>query len=86
MSKIQELVDKLRTGYQTESIINYLGTTGKFNEFSEASTRTFRELGNIELYELGETSKTVQCQEGVKYALEGLLYCPCGVCLMPSLE
>ena len=28
MSKIQELVDKLRTGYQTESIVADLGKRG----------------------------------------------------------
>ena len=48
MSNIQELVDMLRTGYQTESVINDLGKTGKFNTFSEA-TSTSREL-----YELGD--------------------------------
>ena len=61
-SKIQELVDKLPTGCQTESIIKDLRKTGKFNGFSEASRGTMKELGNIELYELGEISKTVQCQ------------------------
>ena len=52
--------DKLRTLYKTESIINDLGKKGKFNIFSEASKRTIREFGNIELYELGEMSKTGQ--------------------------
>ena len=46
---------------------------------------TIRELGNKRLYELGEISKTVQCQAGLKYAPEGLHW-PCGVCLMPSPE
>ena len=56
MSKIQELVVKLRTGYQTES-----------------TKRTFRELGNIELYELGDNSKTVRCPACLKYALRDFL-------------
>ena len=86
MSKIQELDDMLRTGYQIESIVNDLGKTGQFNEFSEASKRTIRELENMELYELGEMYKTVQCQACLKYASEGLLYCLCGVCLIPSPE
>ena len=32
---------------------------GTSNEFSEASRRTVKELGNIELYDLGEISQTV---------------------------
>ena len=42
-------------------------TKGTYNEFSEASRRTIKELGNIELYELGEISKTVQCTTCLKY-------------------
>ena len=55
------LVDKLQDGYRTKSIINDLGKKGITNTFSEASRRTIKELGNIELHELGEISKTVQC-------------------------
>ena len=53
-SKSQELVEKLRTGYQTESIMADVEKKGKFNRFSEASKSTVRESGNIELYDLGE--------------------------------
>ena len=60
MIKIQELVGKLRTDFHTKSIVADLEEKWKFNCFSEASKRTIRELRNIELYELGEVSKTVQ--------------------------
>ena len=86
MSEIQELVGKLRTEHQTESIIADLDKKGKFNRFSEASKLTIRELGSIGVYELGEISKTVQCQACLKYALEGLHCCPRGACFMPSPE
>ena len=43
MSKNQEVVDKLRTGYQTESIMKDLGKKGKSNMFSEASRHTIQE-------------------------------------------
>ena len=46
LSKNQEVVYKLGTGYQTESIIGELGK-------KEKSGRTIKELGNIELYEMG---------------------------------
>ena len=49
MSKNQEVIDKLRTGYQTQSIMKDLGENGKSNMFSEASRRTIKELGHMEL-------------------------------------
>ena len=52
---------ELQARYQTKSIINDLGKKGTFNMFSEVSRRTIKESGNIELFELGEISKTVQC-------------------------
>ena len=51
--KFKKVVDKLRTGYQSKSIIEYLGKTGKSINFSEEWNRTIHELGNIELHELG---------------------------------
>ena len=35
--------------------------------FSEESQRTIRELEKIELYELGENSKTIQCHACLKF-------------------
>ena len=86
MTKIQELVDKFRAGYHTGSIIAEFRKRRKSNRFSEESSRTIQELGNIELYELGEISKTVQCQACLNCAPESLIYCSCGVCLMTSPE
>ena len=45
--------------------------------FSEASRRIIEEWGNIELYELEEFSKTVQCPASSRYAPEGLLHMRC---------
>ena len=42
-------------------------TKGTSNECSEASRRTINELGNIELYGLGEISQTVQCTNVPEY-------------------
>ena len=70
---------ELQARYQTKSIINDLGKKGKFNTFSKASRRTIKELGNIELFELGEISKTVQCPTCPRYSKEGTSYCTCGL-------
>ena len=59
---------------KTKSIINDLGKKGVSSTFSEASRRTIKELGNIELDELGEISKTVQCPSCLKYSKEGTVY------------
>ena len=79
MTKIQTLVDKLPDAYQTKSIINDLGEKAASNTLSEAFKRTIKELGNIELYELGEISKTVQCPSCLKYSNSGTVCCSCGI-------
>ena len=71
---------------KTESIIGDLGKKRKSNMFSEASRRTIKELGNIELSDLEEISQTVECPACLKYAPEELFCCTCGVCLMLSPE
>ena len=73
MTQIQELVDKLRSEYQTESVVAHLRKKGKLNRFSEEPKRTILRLGNIELYELGDISKKTQRQACSKYSPEGLL-------------
>ena len=60
--------------------------TGESIKFSEESSRIILELGNIELHELGEISRTVQCQSCLKHVPEGLVLCSCGMCLRPSEE
>ena len=74
MTQIQELVDKLRTEYQTEWSMADLGKKGKSNKFSEESRRTLQKLGNIDLYELGEMSTTTQCRACLKHAPEGSIF------------
>ena len=86
MTKIQTLVGKLQDGYRTNSIINDLEKKGISNTFSEASRRTIKDMGNIELYELGETFRSIQCPSCLSYSKEGTVYCSCCICLMPSPE
>ena len=58
MGQIQKVVDKLRTGDHTKSIIEDLGKAEKSIKYSEESSRTIHELVNIELHELGQISRT----------------------------
>ena len=43
-----------------------------------------RELGNVELFELCETTPKVQCSQCLLYWNQGLVYCTCGQCLIYS--
>ena len=57
------------------------------NVFSEASKRAGSQIvGNIELYEFGETARTTQCPTCLRHSKEGTVYCVCGECLIPSSE
>ena len=85
MTKMQTSVDKLQDRYRTKSIIKDL-EIGISNTFIVAPRRTIKELGNIELYDLGEITKTVQCPSFLKYSKERTVCCLCGICLIPSLE
>ena len=52
--------------------------------FSGESSRVIHEMGNMELFELGQISKTAQCHSCLKHLPEGLKFCACGVCLRPD--
>ena len=84
MGKIQEVVGKLRNGSRTKSILKDLGKPEKTMKFSEESSRIILEMGNIELYELGQMTRTVQCHSCWKHLPEGLAFCSCGACLRPD--
>ena len=52
MGKIQEVVQKLRNGSRTKSIIEDLRKPENSVEFGAGSGRAVHEWGNIELHEL----------------------------------
>ena len=71
---MKTLVDRLQDGYRTSNVS------------SEASRRKIKEVGNVELFELGEAVRTTQCSSCLRYSKEGTVYCLCGKCLVPSPE
>ena len=84
MGKIQEIAEKLSNGSRTKSILEDLGKPKNSMKFSEESSPITHEMGNIELYELGQISRTVQCHSCLKHLPEELTFCSCGVCLRPD--
>ena len=81
MGQIQEVVEKRRNGSRTKSILEDLGKPENSMKFSEDSSRTIHVLGNIELHEFGQISRTLQCHSCLKHIPEGLTFCSCGICL-----
>ena len=49
-----------------------------YNPFSEKSKKMIQDMGNVELFELCETSPKVQCSECLLYWNQGIVYCTCG--------
>ena len=45
-----------------------------------------RELGDVELFELFETTPKVQCFHCLLYWNRGIVYCTCGQCLIDSVS
>ena len=80
--QVQTLVDKLQDEYRTNSMINDLEKNGTSNTFSEASRRTIKELGNIELNEFGDTFRTIQSPSCLRFSKAGTVYCLCGKCVL----
>ena len=64
---------KWLTNYELDIIPNQSlkiwGRQENPSKFSEESSGTIHELGNIELHELGQISKTIQCEFCLKHIL-----------------
>ena len=67
-----KVVDKLKFGFQPGR---------ESNRFDGEESQKIYEQGNIELYELGQIPRRVQCNSCLKHLPEGLFFCECGSCL-----
>ena len=82
MKEIHKKLEKLKIGSGTKSFRNGLSKGNMI--FSEESSRTFYDLGNMEWIELRQTSATAQCPSCLKHVPEGLNMCQCVVWLRPN--
>ena len=80
MKQINETVEKSKDG--SKSVQDDL-TNGDMI-FTEESSRVVYEMGNVELFELGQISMTVQCHSCLNQEPEGFKFCGCGICLRPD--
>ena len=82
--RVQELVKRIETHPHREALHADLQQSNVYNPFSEDSKAMIRELGNVELFELCETTPNVQCSHSLLYWNQGFVYCTCGQCLTDS--
>ena len=63
--RVQELVKKNESHPHREALQAHLQLNNVYNPFSNNSMAMIRELGNVELFELCETTPKVQCSHCV---------------------
>ena len=86
MREINCKLSELRIGSRAESIRQDLPTEDGDLTFSEDSRRIIYVMGNVELFELGNATATVQCQSCFKHVPEAMIFCECGYCLRPNKD
>ena len=79
---VRELVEKIESHPHREALQADLQQNNAYNPFSEESKVMIREMGNVELFELFETTPKVQCSHWHLYWNQGIVYCTCGQSLM----
>ena len=82
--RVQELVKRIENHPHREALHADLQQNNVYKPFSKNSKAMIRELGNVELFELCETTPKVQCSQCLLYWNQGIVYCTCGECLIDS--
>ena len=81
---VQELMKKFESHPHREALQGDLQQNNVYNPLSNISKEMIRELGNVELFELRETTPKVQCSHCLLYWNQGIVYCTCGQFLVDS--
>ena len=82
MNEISEKLEKLKSVSCSTSIRDDLKDDNVI--FIEGSSRVIYEMGNMELFELRQTTDTIQCHSCLRHVPRGLKFCECGMCLRPD--
>ena len=73
-------MNKLRIRSRAESIRKDPSKEDGDLTFSEQSRRIIYGTSKVELFALGKTTATCQCQSFFEHMLEGMCFCECGYC------
>ena len=76
--RVRELVKKIENHPHRHALQRDLQQNKAYNLFSTTSKKMFKDMGNVELFELCETENKTQCKECISYWSEGIVYCTCG--------
>ena len=82
--RVQELVQRIENHPHRAALQADLQQNNVYNTLSKNSKEMIREIGNVELFELCETTPKVQCSQCLLFWNQGLVYCTCGQCLIYS--
>ena len=85
--RVRELVNNIESHPHRQALQTDLQQNNAYNPFSDESKAMIREMGNVELFELCETIKTipkVRCSECLLYWNQGIVFCTCGHLLVES--
>ena len=80
----QELVQRTETHPHRTALQADLQQNNVYNPFSKNSKEMIRELGNVELFKLCETTQKVHCSQCLLSWNQGIVSCTCGQCLIYS--
>ena len=80
--RVQELVQRIENHLHRAALQADLQQNNIYNPFSKNSKEMIRELGNVELFELCETTPKVQCSQCLLYWNQGIVYWTSGQCLI----
>ena len=82
--RVQEFVQRIEHLPHRAALQADLQQNNVYNPSSEDSKEMIRELGNVELFELCETTPIVHCSQCLLYWNQRIVYCTCGQCLIYS--
>ena len=82
--RVQELVKKIENHPHREALQSRLAAEQRLQPIQKNSKEMIRELGNVELFELCETTPKVQCSHCLLFWNQGIVYCTCGQFLVES--
>ena len=77
-SRVRELVKKIQSHPHRQDLQADLQQSDSYNPFGEKSKKMIQDMGNVELFELCETTPKVQCSECLLYWTQGIVCCTCG--------
>ena len=81
---VKRLIQQFENHPNRDSLMEDLNKTEEFNPFSEKSKELITSMGNMEYFELCETSSKIQCPVCALYWEADIVFCTCGKCMQPA--